>query len=330
MIIRMTVEDNDYTKMLEKFADNLFERLYIESSLVLNELYDPETLHRLIEIEETIRKTMWAESMDDITDEAKTLLKAKLVIIWGKYVDSVEKEDRIKEYLNYKENARYTESKEGNATIWSLPCDLALPCATQNELTLEDAKMLVKNGVIGDILRSDDNRLGVVYGDNAYFASLDKSNKLRSYNFEQSSGASYEYYSTSAGYIIEKTQGEIKTYQFYSFANNSVSSLELPTSCDILSVEYVDYNYFYICAENNKQEKMAIYFDKNGKQVISYNVLLQVLCSDFDPVKLARFLQSLVILAVALVNLNIELSKTIYLSFSISDIRYGISLFNVS
>lgn len=132
---------------------------------------------------------------------------------------------------------------------------------------------LVKNGVIGDILRSDDNRLGVVYGDNAYFASLDKSNKLRSYNFKQSSGASYEYYSTSAGYIIEKTQGEIKTYQFYSFANNSVSSLELPTSCDILSVEYVDYNYFYICAENNKQEKMAIYFDKNGKQVISYNVL---------------------------------------------------------
>ena len=56
---------------------------------------------------------------------------------------------RIKEYLNYKETARYTESKEGNSTIWSMPCDLALPCATQNELTLEDAKMLVKNGVIG-------------------------------------------------------------------------------------------------------------------------------------------------------------------------------------
>ena len=99
MIIRMTVEDNDYTEMLEKFADNLFEHLYIESSLVLNEFYDPDTLHRLIETEETIRKTMWAESMNDITDEAKTLLKAKLVIIWGKYVDSVAKEDRIKEYL---------------------------------------------------------------------------------------------------------------------------------------------------------------------------------------------------------------------------------------
>ena len=99
MIIRMTVEDNDFTEMLEDFADNLFERLYIESSLVVNEFYDPEMLHRLIEIEETIRKTMWAESMDDITDEAKTLLKAKLVSIWCKYVDSTKKEDRIKAYL---------------------------------------------------------------------------------------------------------------------------------------------------------------------------------------------------------------------------------------
>ena len=99
MIIRMTVEDNDFTEMLEDFADNLFERLYIESSLVLNEFYTPEVLHELIETEETIRKTMWAESMDDISDEAQTLLKAKLHIIWGKYVDSVEKEDRIKDCL---------------------------------------------------------------------------------------------------------------------------------------------------------------------------------------------------------------------------------------
>ena len=99
MIVRMTVEDNDFTEMLENFANNLFERLYIESSLVLNEFYTPEVLHELIETEEIIRKTMWAESMNDVTDEAKTLLKAKLHIIWGKYVDSIEKEDRIKDYL---------------------------------------------------------------------------------------------------------------------------------------------------------------------------------------------------------------------------------------
>ncbi|HTN32808.1 MAG TPA: glutamate dehydrogenase, partial [Marinobacter sp.] len=32
--------------------------------------------------------------------------------------------------------------------IWSIPCDIALPCATQNELNAEDAKTLVKNGCI--------------------------------------------------------------------------------------------------------------------------------------------------------------------------------------
>ncbi len=52
------------------------------------------------------------------------------------------KRARIKEYINYRPNAEYHEGKG----IWSIPCDIALPCATQNELHLEDAKMLVANG----------------------------------------------------------------------------------------------------------------------------------------------------------------------------------------
>jgi len=52
------------------------------------------------------------------------------------------KRARIKEYVNYRPNAEYHEGKG----IWSIPCDIALPCATQNELHLEDAKMLVANG----------------------------------------------------------------------------------------------------------------------------------------------------------------------------------------
>ena len=56
---------------------------------------------------------------------------------------------RIKEYLNYVDGAKYIESKVGNPTIWSVRCDIALPCATQNELKLDDAKSLVSNGVIG-------------------------------------------------------------------------------------------------------------------------------------------------------------------------------------
>ncbi len=52
------------------------------------------------------------------------------------------KRGRIKEYLNYRPNAKYTEGKG----VWSVKCDIALPCATQNELNTEDAKMLISNG----------------------------------------------------------------------------------------------------------------------------------------------------------------------------------------
>ena len=52
---------------------------------------------------------------------------------------------RIREYLNTHQNAQYLE---GSTSIWTLPCEIALPCATQNELDIESAKSLVKNGCI--------------------------------------------------------------------------------------------------------------------------------------------------------------------------------------
>lgn len=52
---------------------------------------------------------------------------------------------RIKEYLNSHKDAKYYESAK---SIWDIKCDIALPCATQNEIDIEDAKKLVKNGVI--------------------------------------------------------------------------------------------------------------------------------------------------------------------------------------
>ncbi|MBO4348699.1 MAG: NADP-specific glutamate dehydrogenase, partial [Candidatus Methanomethylophilaceae archaeon] len=55
------------------------------------------------------------------------------------------KRDRIKTYLNYVPSATYTEGCRG---IWTIPCDIALPCATQNELDEASAQALVKNGVI--------------------------------------------------------------------------------------------------------------------------------------------------------------------------------------
>jgi glutamate dehydrogenase (NADP+) len=61
-----------------------------------------------------------------------------------KRIKEVERK-RIKEYLSYHKKAKYTE---GCAGIWSIKCDIALPCATQNELDEAGAKTLAKNGCI--------------------------------------------------------------------------------------------------------------------------------------------------------------------------------------
>lgn len=52
------------------------------------------------------------------------------------------KRGRIKDYAERVEGAQYFEGKG----VWTVPCDIALPCATQNELSLEDAETLKKNG----------------------------------------------------------------------------------------------------------------------------------------------------------------------------------------
>ena len=53
------------------------------------------------------------------------------------------KRARLSEYKNYRPNAEYHEGRG----VWTVKADIALPCATQNELDLEDAKALVKNGI---------------------------------------------------------------------------------------------------------------------------------------------------------------------------------------
>ncbi len=52
------------------------------------------------------------------------------------------KRARLTEYAKARPNAEYHEGRG----VWSIPCDIALPCATQNELLLDDAKALVANG----------------------------------------------------------------------------------------------------------------------------------------------------------------------------------------
>ena len=65
-----------------------------------------------------------------------------------KQIKEVERK-RIKEYAERVEGAQYHEGCKG---IWTVKCDIALPCATQNEIDLESAKALVANGckVVGE------------------------------------------------------------------------------------------------------------------------------------------------------------------------------------
>lgn len=51
---------------------------------------------------------------------------------------------RLTEYKKYRPNSEYHEGRG----VWTVKCDIALPCATQNELLLEDAKSLVSNGCL--------------------------------------------------------------------------------------------------------------------------------------------------------------------------------------
>ena len=60
-----------------------------------------------------------------------------------KQIKEVERK-RISEYKNYRPNSEY----HTDGVIWDVPCDVALPCATQNELNGEQAATLVKNGVL--------------------------------------------------------------------------------------------------------------------------------------------------------------------------------------
>ncbi|MCD8050694.1 MAG: NADP-specific glutamate dehydrogenase [Clostridiales bacterium] len=57
-----------------------------------------------------------------------------------------QKRDRISTYLNYVPTAKYVQGCSG---IWTVKADIALPCATQNEIDEASAQALVKNGVIG-------------------------------------------------------------------------------------------------------------------------------------------------------------------------------------
>ena len=87
------------------------------------------------------------------------------------------KRARIKTYLDYVPTAKYVEGSQG---IWTVPCDIALPCATQNELPLAGAEALVANGCYavaeGANMPSTPEAIAYLQGHGVLFAPAKASN----------------------------------------------------------------------------------------------------------------------------------------------------------
>ena len=81
-----------------------------------------------LEASELLELFQWKQSEEVVEKSLKEIKEVKRA--------------RLTEYKNYRPNAEYHEGRG----VWSVKVDIALPCATQNELHLEDAEMLVANG----------------------------------------------------------------------------------------------------------------------------------------------------------------------------------------
>ncbi|MBR2109198.1 MAG: NADP-specific glutamate dehydrogenase [Ruminococcus sp.] len=93
-----------------------------------------------------------------------------------KQLKEVERK-RIKEYVTVHPEAKYTEGCSG---IWTIPCDIALPCATQNEIDGESAKTLAKNGcyalVEGSNMPSTPEAIDVYFENNMLYGPAKAAN----------------------------------------------------------------------------------------------------------------------------------------------------------
>lgn len=58
------------------------------------------------------------------------------------------KRGRIKEYLNFVPNAKYIENNSDIPAVYTIKADIVLPCATQNDINLKTAELLVSNGIL--------------------------------------------------------------------------------------------------------------------------------------------------------------------------------------
>lgn len=104
MIIRLTLGDNDHTDKLERFANNLFNKLFWDSRLKmdydkLKEQYSRDAILDMFREERKIQDILNPNITESLTTEQKGVLKSATILCWNSFVDSLDIEISTKEYL---------------------------------------------------------------------------------------------------------------------------------------------------------------------------------------------------------------------------------------
>ena len=98
MIIRMTLNDNDFTQEIERFAKNLFDRLYWRKDVSFYD-NDYNKWYQAHKVQEELQRLLNPNITDSLTDEDKTAIKAKVFLEWWDFVDGLNFKEDTKKYL---------------------------------------------------------------------------------------------------------------------------------------------------------------------------------------------------------------------------------------
>ena len=120
MIFRITVNDNDFTSILECFADDLFDRIYYAKDDP--EMNSTEWYEKIYKPKQEIQKLMNPNITSKLTDEDKVALRATVLLEWCDYIDSLSVLDDTKDYLknNFKVSVSFdfTDKWENGEVVY--------------------------------------------------------------------------------------------------------------------------------------------------------------------------------------------------------------------
>lgn len=119
MIIKITVKDNDFTQILERFATELFDRLYFGFEPKSDNIDEIVASYRA---EKELQRLLNSNIKEKLSQDEKAVIKANVVTEWWKFVETLNKEEHTKEYLRknflVSISERFTERWENGESVY--------------------------------------------------------------------------------------------------------------------------------------------------------------------------------------------------------------------